>query len=591
MRTPRKVRTLVAALVLTAGPVASAFAAEPPEFAYVANYVARTVSAFRINAFTGALEALPGPPAATGANPVAVVVADNRFVYVVNNGANDPGGIGTVSGFSLDGTGALSPVPGSPFDAAVNPAATDLTSATVDPGGHFLYVTDALVEKIRGFQIAPTGALSPIPGSPFPLGNNADAIAVHPSGRVLYAAAYSTGVAGGDGIATYSIDPATGALTRLAPGAPLATDGGQWPRGGLVDPSGRYFYAANATSGNVSAYALDATTALPSPVAGSPVAAGAYARQVAITPSRQFLYAAVANGNVVSGYAIASSTGALTPLATPTFAAGSIPQGLAVDASGRFIYAANSGSGNVSGYGIEATGALTPLTGSPFAAGTGAVAIAVTNHDLLFRDDFEAGGLGAWTAASTDGADLAVSTDASLEGSLGLSATVDDTTSLYVLDDHAQGESRYRARFLLDATGFDPGEVLGHHRVRILIASQETPARRIVTLVLRRRDGQFAVAGRVLLDDGTRVDTPFVGLAAGPHSIQFDWRRADVPPAQDGSFELFVDDVSVASLVGLDNDTHPVDFVRLGVMGPKAGAAGTLAFDAFSSRRYNFNWR
>ena len=41
--------------------------------------------------------------------------------------------------------------------------------------------------------------------------------------------------------------------------------------------------------------------------------------------------------------------------------------------------------------------------------------------------------------------------------------------------------------------------------------------------------------------------------------MQLDWRRASAPGARDGSFELFVDDVSAATLTGLDNDATGID--------------------------------
>jgi DNA-binding beta-propeller fold protein YncE len=53
-----------------------------------------------------------------------------RFVYIANSDSAD------VSGYAIDSnTGALAPVPGSPFPAGLRPV-----SATVDPSGRFAYV-------------------------------------------------------------------------------------------------------------------------------------------------------------------------------------------------------------------------------------------------------------------------------------------------------------------------------------------------------------------------------------------------------------------------------------------------------------------
>jgi 6-phosphogluconolactonase len=575
---------LVAAVVL--GTASLAAAAAPPEFVYVASRSSNTISAFREDPDTGTLMAVTGSPFATGSDVVAAVVEpSNRFLYVVSNP-------GTVSGYAIDASGALTPIPGSPFASLSNPGATDLTSAAVEPTGRFLYLTDALYEKLRGMRIdQATGALSVIPGSPFPLGNNADAVTVEPTGRFLYAGAFN-GADGNDGISAYAIDPSTGALARLA-GTPVTAGGGSWPHGASIDPSGRYLYAANATSGDVSAYAIDAATGVPSAITSTPYPSGNFARAVAVTPSRRFAYVANQGDSTITAYAIDGATGALGAAPGGGSFASANPSALVVDATGQFVYVANAFSSTVSGYRIESTGALTAVPYAPFATGSGPAAIATTRHDAVFADAFESGGLGAWASTSSDSGDLAVTDDAGLQGSRLLSAVVNDTTPLFVRDDHPQGEGRYRLKFLLDPTGFDPGSASGHFRVRVLVASDDVPApRRVVTLVLKRREGEYSIAGRVLLDSfGGRASTPFVPLAAGPHEVQLDWRRSDAPPAQSGSFELFVDGVSVATLISLDNDLHAIDSVRLGAMGLKEGAAGTLRFDAFASSRYGYLWR
>ena len=78
--------------------------------------------------------------------------------------------------------------------------------------------------------------------------------------------------------------------------------------------------------------------------------------------------------------------------------------------------------------------------------------------DLIFADDMESGGLGAWSSASTDGGDLTVTPGAALAGSFGLQGVVDDTAGLFVQDDSPDDEGRYRVRFSIDPNGFDPGE-------------------------------------------------------------------------------------------------------------------------------------
>jgi 6-phosphogluconolactonase len=81
------------------------------QFLYVSNQADDTVSAYSIDAKTGALTSIPGSPFATGNSPSSVAVDPTaQFAYVAN--WRD----GTVSGYSIDAnTGALTPISGSPF--------------------------------------------------------------------------------------------------------------------------------------------------------------------------------------------------------------------------------------------------------------------------------------------------------------------------------------------------------------------------------------------------------------------------------------------------------------------------------------------
>ena len=213
----------------------------------------------------------------------------------------------------------------------------------------------------------------------------------------------------------------------------------------------------------------------------------------------------------------------------------------------------------------------------------------VPPSDLIFRDGLEGGTTAAWSSVTSDG-DLTVGGGPSaLDGAHGLSAHVDDTAALFVQDDRPDAESRYRARFQFDPNGFDPGTASGHLRTRLAIAFQEDPARRAVTIVLRRQPGgQYAVMARVRLDDGTVRDTGFFDITDAPHTVEFAWQRARTASAADGTFQLWVDGVPVATLAGLDTDTRRVDFLRLGAMSVKTGASGTLYLDKFESRRRTF---
>ena len=159
---------------------------------------------FNIDASTGALS--PASPDPTGTGPFPIEIAfdpTGKYLFVANENYSyqpntDPSTYdGTISVFSIDAdTGALTPVPGSPFAAGVNPF-----SIVVDPTGHFVYVTTVSAVNqpisfgdILGFSIDPTnGALTPLAGSPWHLQNpNHIAIGFGPAGTSNPAPAISS---------------------------------------------------------------------------------------------------------------------------------------------------------------------------------------------------------------------------------------------------------------------------------------------------------------------------------------------------------------------------------------------------------------
>jgi hypothetical protein len=207
-------------------------------------------------------------------------------------------------------------------------------------------------------------------------------------------------------------------------------------------------------------------------------------------------------------------------------------------------------------------------------------------RDLIFRDGFESGSLSAWSAASTDGGDLAPSALAALKfTAAGLRGVVDDTAGLFVQDDTPADENVYIARFYFDPNGFDPGEAQGRFRTRLFIAFEEAPSRRLAAIVLRRIGGQYSVMARARQDDQSQVNSPFVPIADGPHFVEILWLRSTGPDAANGGLLMWIDGVLVATVAGLDNSVSAVDFARLGALSVKAGASGILYWDEFESRR------
>src|SRR6266699_4986708 len=232
------------------------------KFVYVANIDSNNVSGYSIDAVTGALTPLATYATVTARNgPVSLVVTRGKtavkytpkFAYVANN----INLAGSVSAYTIDAaTGALGPVAGSPFAAGGDP-----NSVAVDPSGKFAYVVNSTqatlpIGSVSAYIIdAASGALTPVAGSPFPAGTLSRSITVDPSGRFAYVANSMS-----NNVSAYTIDATSGALTAVT-GSPFAA--GTGPASVTVDPSGRFAYVANGDLGgsnNVSAYTIDAAT-------------------------------------------------------------------------------------------------------------------------------------------------------------------------------------------------------------------------------------------------------------------------------------------------------------------------------------------
>jgi len=240
----------------------------------------------------------------------------------------------------------------------------------VDPTGKFLYANlyAYLFGAVAGFAINPiSGALTPVPGSPFASASYLSPITIDPKSKFAYIEA----VVGGNGnILGFAIDPATGSLAPV-PGTP-SSGGSLFPV--TVDTTGKFAYVPEP-SGDVLAFTIDSTTGTLTPIPGSPFPA-AVAISVTIDPASKFAYAVdnscgfPADG-AVTGFTINGLSGALTQIGSP-FPAGGCPQSMTMHPTGRFVYVVTVQPPSIIGYAINGTsGALSPVPGSPFQGGSG----------------------------------------------------------------------------------------------------------------------------------------------------------------------------------------------------------------------------
>ena len=213
--------------------------------------------------------------------------------------------------YALDAaTGLPSLVAGSPFSARTP---RSLHGAVVAPLGTVLYATGEPGPDLRGdvsaFRVDPvSGALSELDGSPFRAGFDPHRVWVDPEGRYLYVA--NNGAADRKrSLAVYGIDPVSGALTPV-PDSPYETP----TFAGYIQfhPSGQFLYAT--ADRFFLAYGIGADGSLSSlPVPGEPatVAAGSYVRALSVTADGRFLHAVEDSGWVIT-YGIDALSGALS---------------------------------------------------------------------------------------------------------------------------------------------------------------------------------------------------------------------------------------------------------------------------------------
>jgi YVTN family beta-propeller protein len=176
---------------------------------------------------------------------------------------------------------------------------------------------------------------------------------------------------GSNDLSAYVINSSTGLLTPVA-GSPFASQG-TTPVSLTVDPNGLFLYVVDNASNDVSVYSIDNSTGTLA-AAGVPIPTGTGPFALTVDPTDTYLYVANFGSNTVSAYTIDSSTGQLTELSNSPFAVGSEPTSLKIDPSGNFLYVTNYGSADVTALAIDsATGSLSGVSGSPFGAGAGAL--------------------------------------------------------------------------------------------------------------------------------------------------------------------------------------------------------------------------
>jgi 6-phosphogluconolactonase (cycloisomerase 2 family) len=265
-----------------------------------------------------------------GAGPQAqdiVVDAGGKFLFVANQGTPSNIASGTISVFSVSGSGLTqvgSPVSVAIPGATMNPGPTAL-ALTAD--AKFLYVANTFDSSVAVFAVDSSGNLtsqsSPtsVPGT---VGISPSGLTISPDGTFLYVATFGTNEISAFLICDKSVNTCTD----------------------VNNPDGKLTAVSN----------------------GFPASAGLGPTRMTIDPSGPYLFAVGQQSNQILGYKMSPGSAALTALAPPSVSTGTTPigvvtrSGTTINGDGsteKYLFVANSGGASISSFSYESTnGAL-----------------------------------------------------------------------------------------------------------------------------------------------------------------------------------------------------------------------------------------
>jgi 6-phosphogluconolactonase len=234
-------------------------------------------------------------------------------------------------------------------------------SVTVDPSGKFVYVANHGCSlnangNVSTYTTNSTGMLASV-GPPVNAGDlGSFAVVVDPSGKFAYAANDGGGDAGcGGSVSMFTINATTGAPTLIGSIAEDTCTGAI-----AVHPSGKFAYVT-LCSGDISMYSINSTTGMLTPL--GPLAVGSYPTALAVDPAGKFVYVAAEDASSAANvfiYSVDSTSGTLTSVGV--VATGANPSSVAVDPMDKFAYVASYDSSTISMYSINSsTGNLTSI--------------------------------------------------------------------------------------------------------------------------------------------------------------------------------------------------------------------------------------
>jgi 6-phosphogluconolactonase (cycloisomerase 2 family) len=246
--------------------------------------------------------------------------------------------------------------------------------------GNFVYTNDNIsaANTVSGFSVAVNGTLTRLSGSPFSTGGTGSEGGYYASNRITISADGKFLFATNDGsnnVSVFSINKKTGALTLVA-GSPFATGGtatcGGYDCGISLAPTwdGKHLIAASGGSDDMTVFSIATTGAL-TPIVGSPFATAGSPDGIKVSPDNKFLVVAEPDINEGEIFSIASD-GSLTSLGAGQAPSGGELTGVDANCFPRWVYGSDAAESTlVSGAMLSKSGGMTRLKGSPYEPGVG----------------------------------------------------------------------------------------------------------------------------------------------------------------------------------------------------------------------------
>ena len=277
------------------------------------------ISVLRITA-RGIPEPVGEPVSSGGVQPVSIAINRLGLVYVANVGD----GGSNYTGFFLTPAGRLIPLPGTTFPV---PQGSGVGDVLFNSTGDRLVGTRDNPSLIDSFTVRLDGRLVAAPGSPFTgqgLGQiGAEFRPTNPSQL------YVSNAHHGPGLGTVSAFRVSRSGVLSSIGYSPVPDGETAPCWVEISRDGKYLFAINTGSANLSRYAIARDGSL-SLIGTTAFTNGAGAVDARLSPDGRFLFVTGGRGQVVSGFAVDGGDVTELPGSPTPLPAGTAPTGIVV---------------------------------------------------------------------------------------------------------------------------------------------------------------------------------------------------------------------------------------------------------------------